>query len=321
MSYWNTPLIIGNLSVPRFVGGPLDGLTDAPFRAVTRDFSRAALLYTEIRHVAAVVKMPRALVTIDQSKRPINFQMTASSTDYIDEACSIVINQGVDAIDLNIGCPAPNVVNSGSGSALMADVKRLEVILKRFRAQVSCPFTVKMRAGFKEYNAEIIAQLCQDCGVDALVVHPRLQKQKFKGVPDYAVVASVKKLVRIPVMVSGGINTFDIAKTVYEQTGADGFLIGRAQMGSPWLLRQMEEQAAGRLYELDPMMWKQTIIKHMKLIEEYYGSKGLPLAIRHIGYYMHGRECASLLRRCAQASKSWAALHEMIKINFKDSNE
>ena len=75
----------------------------------------------------------------------------------------------------------------------MADIHRLETILRRFRAEVACPFTVKMRAGFKEHNAETVAQLCQDCGVDALVVHPRLQKQQFKGLPDYGVVASVKK--------------------------------------------------------------------------------------------------------------------------------
>ena len=145
--------------------------------------------------------------------------MTAGSTDYIDEACAIVLAQGVDAIDLNIGCPAPNVVNSGSGSALMGDVQRLEAILKRFRAHMSCPFTVKMRAGFKEYNADTVAQLCQDCGVDALVVHPRLQKQKFKGLPDYGVIASVKKLVNIPVIVSGGINDFQTAQAVYERPG------------------------------------------------------------------------------------------------------
>jgi nifR3 family TIM-barrel protein len=321
MSYWNTPLVIGKLSVPRFLGGPLDGLTDAPFRAVTRSFAGAALLYTEIRHVAAVVKMPRALVVVDQATRPINFQMTAGCTDYIADACSIVLDQGVDAIDLNIGCPAPHVVGSGSGSALMGDIKRLETILKCFRSHVSCPFTVKMRAGFKEYNAEVIAQLCQDCGADALAVHPRLQKQKFKGAPDYRILAAVKKQVQIPVIVSGGINDFETAQAVYNQTGVDGFLVGRAQLGAPWLLYQMEEQAAGRSHGLGQSVMYDAIAKHMKLIERYYGNKGLPLAIRHLGFYMRGHECAGLIRRCAQASKDWASLHELVRNNIRDAYE
>ncbi len=313
MSYWREHLSIGNLKIPRFLGGPLDRLTDAPFRAVTRLFCTEALLYTEIRHVAAVVKMPRAKVAIDQATRPINFQMTASSTDYIDQACAIILAQGVDAIDLNIGCPASNVVNSGAGSSLMGDIKRLDSILKRFRTNVPCPFTVKMRAGFKEHNAETVAQLCQDCGVDALVVHPRLQKQKFKGLPEYGVIASVKKLVHIPVIVSGGINDFETAQKVYESTGVDGFLIGRAQLGAPWLLHQLQEQSVGHEYKPERAHVSRAIIEHMTLIESFYGKKGLAVARRHIGFYMKCREHAGLIRRRAQETTCWADIHEVIE--------
>lgn len=312
MSYWNTRLAIGKLSVPRFLGGPLDRFTDAPFRAVTRLFCPNALLYTEIRHVAAIVKMPRERVAIDQTTRPINFQMTASSTDYIDEACAIALAQGVDVIDLNIGCPATNVVNSGSGSALMADMQRLETVLKRFRANLACPFTVKMRAGFKEYNADAVARLCQDCGVDALVVHPRLQKQKFKGAPDYAVIEAVKKLVSIPVIVSGGINDLATAQVVYSQTGVDGFLIGRAQLGAPWLLRQLQEQSIGKEYLVDSVLISNAMTEHMKLIEKCYGKKGLTVAKRHMGLYIHGHDNAGALRKRVHTSNCWQDIHEII---------
>lgn len=312
MSYWNSLLSIGSLSVPRFLGGPLDRLTDAPFRATTRLFTDKALLYTEIRHVAAVVKMPRALLRIDQKTRPINFQMTASSTDYIEQACSIILEMGVDAVDLNIGCPATNVVKSGSGSALMGDLPRLEKVLRCFRAQLPIPFTVKMRAGFKEHNAETVAKLCQDCGVDALVVHPRLQQQKFNGVPDYSILASVKERVTIPVMVSGGINTIETARAVYDQSGVDGFLIGRAQLGAPWLLRQLDEQARGNVYQPAENLVYDAIVKHIQLIEQHYGKKGLPIARRHIGFYMHGRDNGCDIRRRAHGCTSWSLMHEVI---------
>ena len=312
MSYWKTRLTIGTLSVPRFLGGPLDRFTDAPFRAVTRLFCDQALLYTEIRHVAAVVNMPRERLAIDQTSRPLNFQMTAGSTEYIDQACAIVLAQGVDAIDLNIGCPAPNVVGSGSGSALMADIERLEKILKRFRANVSSPFTVKMRAGFKEHNAETVAQLCQDCGVDALVVHPRLQKQQFKGLPDYSVIASVKKLVSIPVIVSGGINDLATAQSVYNQTGVDGFLIGRAQLGAPWLLRQLQEQSVGNEYQPDQSLVRHAMVEHMKLIEKFYGKKGVTVAKRHIGLYVRCHDGAGAMRKRVHESSCWQDIHEIV---------
>lgn len=319
MSYWNSELRIGSLSVPRFIGGPLDQLTDAPFRLVTRMFCEPALLYTEIRHVAAVVNMPRPRLAIDKKARPLNFQMTASSTEYIAQACEIVLEQGVDVVDLNIGCPASNVVNCGSGSALMGDIPRLTSVLKEFRACLPCPFTVKMRAGFKEYNAEDVARLCQDCGVDALVVHPRLQKQKFRGTPDYSILASVKNAVSIPVMVSGGIKTFQDAQAVYELTGADGFLIGRAQLGAPWLLRQLNDKAAGQEYILEQSLVYNAMYEHVQLLRNYYAHKGLVLAKRHIGYYLQGKEHAKLLRKKLHVSMTWEDILRLIDELYKGS--
>lgn len=312
MEYWQTKLRIGSLQIPRFLGGPLDGLTDEPFRAVTRLFCDQSLLYTEIRHVAAVVNMRRGMLGIQQAMRPINFQMTANSTEYIQRACEIVQEIGVDSIDLNIGCPAMHIIKSGAGSALMDDIPRLTQILNCFRMHVRIPFTVKMRAGFKENNAHIIAKLAQDCGVEALVVHPRLQKQKFRGVPNYAVLAEVKRHVTIPVMVSGGISDVSSAKKVYEQTGIDGFLIGRGQLGKPWLLRQLSEQVQGGSYLPTLDQQKNAMTMHLDLLKLYYGAKGLPLAKRHIGFYVCGKQGSGNIRRTAHSAHNWDKLYEIV---------
>ena len=116
MSYWKQDLQIGHLSFPRFIGGPLDGVTDSSFRKVIRDFSTDALLYTEMRHVACVAsdKGGKKALSFDQIERPLNFQMTANGTENIELACEKVLEKGVDIVDLNIGCPARNVVGSGS---------------------------------------------------------------------------------------------------------------------------------------------------------------------------------------------------------------
>lgn len=312
MNYWQSKLHIGSIAVPRFLGGPLDGLTDEPFRQITRLFCKQSLLYTEIRHVAAVVNMPSHLLGIEQAVRPVNFQMTANTTDYIKEACEKVQELGVDAIDLNIGCPAAHIVKSGSGSALMGDIDRLKKILQLFRAVVKVPFTIKMRAGFKEHNAHIVAQLAQDCGADAIAVHPRLQYQKFRGVPDYKILAEVKRQVAIPVLVSGGICDFASATSVYEQTGVDGFLIGRAQLGVPWLLRQLHEQAHGRAFMPTFEQQKTAMMNHLQLLETYYGTKGLPLARRHIGFYLNGKRGSGAVRRTVHSAHNWVKIYETI---------
>ena len=148
MGFWQEDIKIGNISVPRFIGGPLDGITDAPFRQLVRQFSKRELLYTEMRHVRSIVTPQggRMALNFEKMERPLNFQVSASSEDYVQEACEKIVAAGVDIIDLNVGCPAKNVVSTCCGSALMAHPERLEKILKKFRSSLDIPFTVKIRA-------------------------------------------------------------------------------------------------------------------------------------------------------------------------------
>ncbi len=257
--------------------------------------------------------MPTLAVLADPSTRPLNFQMTAGSTDYIEAACARVLEHGVDAVDINIGCPATTIIRSGSGSALMGNLPLLARILTCFRSAVGThAMTVKMRAGFKEYNAERVAQIARDCGADAIVVHPRLQSQKFRGVPDYTIVANVKKIVDIPILVSGGITHFEQALAVYERTGVDGFLIGRAQLGKPWLMHEFNERLAGRSYRPTRYAVREAVERHMRGLETLYGAKGLPLAQRHIGFYAHGCPGSHSLRLRAHHARSWNDMHALV---------
>ncbi len=298
MSYWTEKITIGNLQFPRFIGGPLDGITDSPFRQLVRTFSQDELLYTEMRHVACVANDKGAAKALffQQNERPLNYQVAANKIEYIARACERIMLAGVDIVDLNIGCPAKNVIQSGSGSALMADPSRLEAILKEFRKLLSIPFTVKIRAGFKCKNAIEIAKLAQDCGADAIAIHPRLQTQRFEGRPDYELTAQVKKAVSIPVIVSGGIVNWTTARLVYEQTGVDGYLIGRGIWGKPWKLQELQENSIGRKFDVNVATTMAYARKHLDLMIEYYGKSGLFNFRKHLPLYLRGLKDASILR-------------------------
>ena len=54
MEWINSKFSIGTLKFPRFIGGPLDGITDSPFRKLVRKYSKEELLYSEMRHVACI---------------------------------------------------------------------------------------------------------------------------------------------------------------------------------------------------------------------------------------------------------------------------
>lgn len=299
MSYWKEKLTIKHLQFPRFLGGPLDGVTDSPFRKLVRQFSKEELLYTEMRHVACVAneKGEQQSIQFESLERPLNYQFAANSVDFIDAACQKVLQKGVDCIDLNIGCPARHLVSSGSGSALMGDILRLKKILLSFRKNIKhIPFTVKIRAGFKTENAIDVAKLAQDCGVDAIAIHPRLQTQRFSGVPDYSLAAKLKKELSVPVIISGGIIDFPTAKSVYEQTGVDGFLIGRAIWSKPWKLKELQEHSLGREFNVDKSVILKCALAHLDNVIHFYGQDGIYTFRKHVPFYVKGMEYSCNLK-------------------------
>lgn len=298
-NYWQGSIHIAGKAYPRFIGGPLDGITDAPFRRLVREFSADELLYTEMRHVACVANDKGGIKSLnfEQLERPLNYQVAANHERFIAQALERIVAKGVDMVDLNIGCPARNVIGSGSGSALMADLPRLKQILVAMRTNLKVPFTLKIRAGFKTVNAVEVAQLAQDCGVDALAIHPRLQTQHFEGRPDYALVAEVKKAIQIPVIVSGGIVNFKTAQMVYEQTGVDGYLIGRGIWAKPWKLHEMREHAAGREFVVDRALIYRCALRHFELMLDYYGLHAVYVFRKHLPFYVRGLPDAAELRK------------------------
>jgi len=318
MNYWQSKIAIGSLSGPRFIGGPIDGYIDAPFRCLIHEFSPDALLYREIYHVAEVAKKDQGF-HIMAGEHPINVQLTAHNTDFIEKACEIVIASGADAIDINIGCPAPHIVKSGSGSSLMADIPRLISIVKLFRHYVPLPLTVKMRAGFSICNACEVAKIMEDVGVDALVVHPRLQKQRFKGELDYALVAEIKKEVSIPVILSGGISSLQTAHDAYERTGVDGFLIGRALIGKPWLLKKLAEEVSGKLYEATESVKYNAMKKYIFYAMEYYDDAVLPFIKRQCCWMLKGSVQSGMARQAISAAKNIQEVEQILATWYKES--
>lgn len=320
-TYWNTPIKIGNLLFPRFMSGPLDGITDSPFRQLVRRFSHDELLYTEMRHVRCIANKRGGQLALNYQsfERPLNFQLAANSIEEIDQAVEKILAKGVDCVDINIGCPAKNVVRSGGGSSLMADSQRLATILKALRKALPIPFTVKIRSGYKQQNAIEIAQLIQDCGADALAIHPRLQTQQFTGRPDYQLAGQVKQVVQIPVMLSGNVINFKTAQLAYEQTGVDGFLIGRGMWSKPWKLLEMREHSQGRSFQISSQEILQCALDHFDLMIEHYGPHGLYCFRKHLPFYLKGFADATQMRAKLAISQSPQEIKEGLIHFFEQS--
>lgn len=173
-----------------------------------------------------------------------------------------------------------------------------------------------MRAGYKEKNAVDVARLIQDCGADAISIHPRLQTQFFLGVPDYEVAAQVKKAVSLPIIISGGVVNWATAKAVYEQTGVDGYLIGRGIWSKPWKLHELQEHSQGREYRVSEGTVLKSALEHFENMLLYYGQRGVPAFRKHLPFYIKGKPSASQLRQRLMVTLDPEEVKEGLKLFF-----
>jgi len=309
------------------MAAPMDGLTDSPFRQVLRDFSPDELLMTEMRHVSHVAHEPsQRSVKYSPIEQPLAFQFSANTDLFLPEAIEKVIQNKFVMINLNSGCPAKVVVRSGSGSALMANIPLLKKLLNAFYKNIDnrVPFTLKIRAGFKEKNAIDVAKLAQDCGVQGIIIHPRTQPEGFTSRLDYDLVKQIKSQLNIPVVFSGNINSFDLAKKVYELTGADGFMIGRALWGAPWKIHEIVDASKGKIFQVNTITALHCAIKHLNLNLEFYGENGFTPFKKQVPQYIRKVENAAQWRlklvRSQSKEEMLSLLNQLINITSMANN-
>ncbi|MEW6377590.1 MAG: tRNA dihydrouridine synthase DusB [Thermodesulfobacteriota bacterium] len=288
---------LGNLqfNYPLFLA-PMSGITDYPFRQLAREMG-CGLVFTEMVSAEGLLRKGEAFLKIGRDEHPVSVQLFGSNQEVLAEAAARAETIGADAIDLNMGCPAKQVIKTGAGVDLMRFPKKVKGILVEMKKKVKCPLTIKIRSGWdeKHINAIEISKLAEECGVDAISIHPRTKDQAFRGRADWNLIGEVKRVVHIPVIGNGDVTTPSLAKKMLEETGCDGVMIGRGALGNPWIFSTKisgpwEKEPAISLEERQQM-----IDHHFLLIQNHYGDKGVVREIRkYISWYTKGLPyCAS----------------------------
>ena len=237
-------LKIGNVELENnLILAPMAGVTDLPFRIVVEKFN-PGLVCTEMVSSKAIYfgdEKTKKLLKTEGEKRPISMQIFGSDPETMGFAANYVSDLA-DIVDINMGCPAPKVVKNGDGSKLLLDLKKAEKIIKSVVDNSKKPVTLKIRKGWdsKHIVACEIAQIAEKCGVSAIIVHGRTREEYYSGEVDLDIIKQVKKSVKIPVIGNGNIVDEESAKFMFEYTGVDGIMIGRAAIGNPWIFEQIK---------------------------------------------------------------------------------
>ena len=272
------PLTIGSVTLPNnFILAPMAGVTDLPFRLLCKE-QGAGLLCMEMVSAKAIMYKNRntqALLTIDPKETPVSLQLFGSEPDVIAEVARQIEDRPFDILDINMGCPVPKIVNNGEGSALMKNPRLVGEIIEKTVRAIRKPVTVKIRKGFDadHVNAVEIAKIAEASGAAAIAVHGRTREQYYSGKADWDIIRQVKESVSIPVIGNGDLLSAEDVIAMAEQTGCDGFMIGRGAQGNPWIFKQVLH-----FFETGQPMEKPTteevvdmILRHTRMMIEYKG--------------------------------------------------
>ncbi len=297
-------MLIGSLSIdPPVVAAPMSGISDRSFRLICKEHG-ARLVYTGL--VSANALRYRSAKTDDMlelhpDEHPVCLQVFGADPELVAAAASLAEARGADMVDINMGCSVPKVVKGAAGAALMADPARAEAMARAVVAAVKVPLGVKLRSGWRERgeDAVALARRLEGAGISVIAVHPRWADQRFRGQPDWSVIARVKDAVAVPVIGSGGVRSAAEALQMRRQTGCDAVMVGRGALGNPWIFRQVAAVLAGKPPPPRPRMEQRIAMaaRHLALVVEDKGPKSGVLQMRkHLTWYLRGVPGARALR-------------------------
>lgn len=264
----------------------------------------AAIVFTEMISADGLIKKnPKTLdyLYYRPEERPIGFQLFGSDPYIVAKAVEHVAPYQPDFIDLNFGCPVKKVVKRGAGAALLNDIDKLRTITAEVVRISSVPVWAKIRKGWddRHINAIEVGKILEQCGVQAITIHPRTQVQLYRGQSDWQMITKLKQSVSIPVIGNGDIWTARDAKRMLEETGCDLVMIGRGCLGYPWIFKE-----SNYLLEMDIILQAPLAQERLRVILEHLEDMvalkgpihGLHEMRKHLGWYTKGLPKSTQIR-------------------------
>ncbi len=232
--------------------------TDRHDRIFLRQFSKCALLYTEMVTSAALEHGDaNYLLQHDPNEHPVALQIGGSDPEELAKGARLGEAAGFDEINLNVGCPSDRVQSGSFGACLMADPPLVAECVSAMMEAVSVPVTVKSRIGIDDQDSEeelmtfietIAAQKCK-----TFIIHARkailngLSPKENREIPplNYERVFAVKEnFPNLEIILNGGITDLDSVHSLLEKV--DGIMLGREAYQNPYILHRVDHEVYGQ---------------------------------------------------------------------------
>ncbi len=233
------------LGTPALILAPMEGVTDAPMRALMSERGGFTFLVSEFMRISDSLPGARAFYdhmpelhhqALTPSGMPIQLQLLGGDAERLAQAAARACELGSPGIDLNFGCPAPTVNRHDGGATLLKYPERIEKIVRAVRTAVPAhlPVSAKLRLGWDDpRQIHLNAEKAALGGASWITIHGRTRMQGYQPPAYWKPIGEVRRRLGIPVVANGDIWTLDDLKRCQEETGGDHFMLGRSALADP----------------------------------------------------------------------------------------
>lgn len=307
---------------------PMAGITDKPMRKLVHSFGGGNIFSEMVAINALERKNPKTtrIADVRDEPYPVIVQLVGYDEAMFADSAKLAEEMGAHSIDINMGCPVKKIVNNNSGSYLSRDILQAAKIITSVVKATPLKVSVKFRLGWDHdhINAVEFAQMCQDSGASFITVHGRTRSDFYSGTADWETIAKVKNSVKIPVIGNGDVVDAKSAKLMLEQTKVDAVMVGRAALGAPWIISQIDAclKKGTEPQKITIEQIKQTLLTHIKELRDYYGDRtALALSRKYVCWYCKGLHSAKQFREQYVKTTDFDTAFEVIDDYFNFDGE
>ncbi len=314
-------LQFGTIQIPNAVLlAPMEDVTNLPFRLICKAMG-ADIVYTEFASSDGLVRNAAKTlqkIRIDERERPVGIQIFGGDPETMRQAARIAEQFEPDFIDINCGCWVKNVVRRNAGAALLRDIPRMLRLVKTVIDSVRLPVTVKTRLGWDRHSIRIVevAQQLEDIGVAALAIHCRTRDMGHQGTPLWEWIDCVKEKVSMPVILNGGITSWQTAAEAFWNTQCDAIMIGKAAIGNPFIFREVKHYLQTGQPPTPPSLEERIAVclQHLELTLEFYGTeRGIRIFRKYYSGYFKGLPRSAQLRQQLVTAASYEEVRTLLE--------
>ena len=307
-----------DLPRPFFVLAPMEDVTDVVFRHIVSHAGRPDVFFTEFTNTESYchpegMKSVRGRLLFTEDEQPMVAHIWGDKPEFFRQMSIGMAEMGFKGIDINMGCPVPNVASRGKGSGLILRPEAAAEIIQAAKAG-GLPVSVKTRLGYselEEWRDWLTHVFEQD--IANLSIHLRTRKEMSQADAHWELIPEIKKLrdeiaPDTLLTINGDIPDRETGLKLVEQYGVDGVMIGRGIFKNPFAFeKEPREHGSKELLNL----LKLHLDLHDKYLEELPRSmSGLH---RFFKIYVKGFRGAGELRNQLMNTKSTAEVRELLK--------